>query len=453
MHNHGVDLTEGNILKHMIKFSLPMLAGNALQVLYNTVDSIWVGRFLGKEALGAVSVSFPIIFLLVSIVMGFGMATTVLVSQYAGAKDWDMVKRTVNNSTALIGIGGIIISVVGVVASKPILQIINTPVEILPLAVNYLAIFFSGLIFLFGFNILMAVFRGLGDAITPLKFLGISTVLNLLLDPLFIFVFKLHVGGAALATVISQGAAFFLGVWYLNKSGHILSLHIKELKMEKELIKTIVKLGFPSSVQQSMVSLGIVVLSAFINSFGPDVVAGYGAGSRIDSFALMPAMSLNVAVSSIVGQNIGAGKIHRVNESVKYGVLITSGITLVVFALVFMFAKPLLMLFATEPGVLKEGSLYLRIQSISYLFFGIMFIYNGALRGAGDVVAPMVITLLALWGIRIPLAWVLAIKAGYGAMGIWWGITISLFISMILSWAYYLSGKWRTKMVVKAVDS
>ena len=233
------DLTQGSMLRHVVLFSLPMLLGNLLQALYNTVDSIWVGQFLGPEALGAVSVSGPVIMVLVSSLMGLTMAATVLVAQYWGAKRYEMVTRTINNTLLLLSVISVVLTVLGIRFNQAKLRLINTPEEILPLASSYLNIFLLGLFFMFGYNVISAILRGLGDSITPLKFLALATVINIILDPLMILGIgpfpRMEVAGAALATTLAQGISFIAAAWYLNRQGHLLRVNLREFKFDKDL--------------------------------------------------------------------------------------------------------------------------------------------------------------------------------------------------------------------------
>lgn len=447
------DMTEGNIFKHLISFSLPMFLGNLLQALYNTVDSIWVGRFLGGDALGAVSVSFPIIFALVALVMGITMATTTMVAQYAGARKFDMVRKTINNSIIILGAAGFVVSVAGVFLHRPLLHLINTPPELIPMASSYLAIFLGGLLFMFGYNVFGGILRGLGDSRTPLRFLFYATVVNIILDPLLIFGFgpfpRMEVAGAALATVISQAVSTVLAVRHLNRQNHLVRLNVRELRFDWELTKTTVRIGLPSGIQQTLVSLGMLTMTSIINSFGSSVVAAFGAASKLDNFAFMPAMSLGLATTALVGQNIGAGREDRAREAVYWAslsaVVITGAITLVA-----LFAPGTLMvLFNSESEILRLGSEYLRIVGFSYIPMALMFILTGVLRGAGDTVLPMIITIVNLLIIRVPLAKALSGLPALGHRGIWLAIVISSVAGLLLNRLYYVSGRWKNKAITR----
>ncbi|AOT71499.1 MATE family efflux transporter [Geosporobacter ferrireducens] len=450
---HSNDLTSGSVLKHLITFSIPLLLGNLLQALYNTVDSIWVGRFIGAKALGAVSVSFPIIMILVSLVLGITMATTVLVSQYAGAKNQQMISKTINNSLLLLGGGAIIVTLVGLAFSEKILILMNTPKDILDYATDYLNIFFIGLIFMFGYNVISSILRGLGDSKTPLKFLIISTVTNLILDPIFILGIgpfpQMGIQGAALATMLSQSLSFFLALRHLNKTNHVISFKLKDLKYDAELTAKIFKIGLPSGIQQIVVSLGMVVMTGIINTFGSETVAAFGAASRLDQFAFMPAMSLGLAVSTLAGQSIGAGKNDRLKEVYKWGsiaAILVTGVTTI-----FVMAAPtfVLKLFTTDIQVLETGSRYLRIVGISYVPFALSFVINGMLRGAGDTVSTMIFSIASLWLIRVPLAKFLSSYDSLGSNGIWIAMAVSSILSLVMSQVYYSTGRWKNKSLIK----
>ncbi len=449
------DLTTGSIPRHLVTFAVPMLIGNMLQALYNTVDAIWVGRFLGPQALAAVSVSFPIIFVLITLLMGVTMATTVMVAQYAGAKQTEMVKRTVNNSMLLLLGGGVIASVLGILLRKPLLRLIHTPPEILDDAAAYMMVFMGGLVFMFGSHVFGAILRGLGDSRTPLVFLTYATITNIILDPILIFglgpIPSMGIQGAALATVLAQALATGIAIRHLNRRNQLVIFDPRQLRFDVELTKSVIRIGLPAGIQQVAVSMGSLVLISIVNRFGHVMTAAYGAGIRLDGFALMPLMSLGMAVSAMVGQNLGAGYHHRVKEIVRWGVIMSS--SLAVFFTVLMVAFPgvFMSIFTADAKVLAAGVEFLRIVSLSFLGIAVLFTFGGALRGAGDTVPTMLISTAALWLLRIPLAAYLSSTA-LGARGIWLAMFISPFFGGGLSVAYYLTGRWRQKVVVKGSD-
>ena len=441
------DLTIGREGKLIFQFAAPMLLGNLFQQLFSVVDSIVVGQFIGKEALAAVGASFPVIFIMVSLIIGLVMGTTVVISQYFGAKDFIKVKRAIDTMYIYTAIAGILTTAIGLIISEPLLRLLALPEEIMPQALTYLRIYLSGNVIFFGFNGTSAVLRGLGDSKTPLYFLIIATVVNIILVILFVAIFKWGVAGAAYATLIANGVAFALAIVWLNKTHKLIRIALGGLHFDRETFRQSIGIGLPTGIQQTLIALGALALLGIVNKFGTDVIAGFSVASRLDALAIIPAMSFSQALSTFVGQNIGANKPERI----KSGLIATirmSGIVTIVTSLVIVFTGHILMsLFTNDPEVIRLGDQYLTIVSSFYIMFTLMFIYTGLMRGAGDALVPMFISLLSLWLIRIPLAWILSGKIG--AAGIWWSIPAGWFIGLILSFIYYKSGRWKKKSVVK----
>jgi putative MATE family efflux protein len=453
------DLTSGSIPRHLIAFSLPLLVGNALQALYNTADAMWVGQFVGPEALGAVSAAFPIIMFLVSLLMGVTMATTVLVSQYAGARQYDMVRKTIANSLSLGGMAALVITVVGIVISDWMLVLLNIPDDILDMASAYLKIHFTGTVFMVGYNFVAAALQGLGDSKTPVYFLALAVFLNLVIDPILIVglgpVPAMGIAGAAIATVASQAVAFSIAIWYLGRRGGLFDMRALTVRLDRALTRKTLIVGLPSGVQQTIVSLGIMAMSSIVNSFGTAVVAAFGAASRLDQFAMMPAMSLGLATSALAGQNIGAGKYHRVRQVLVWSCAIVAGISLCVTAVAQVAPKVLMLLFTSDDQVLTLGAEYLRVVSIGYIAFSLMFVFNSLVRGAGDTIPGMLFAAFNLWGVRVPLARWLSSMPSLGSRGIWIATTISSYVGAAISVVYYLTGRWKRIRLVnvdKSVD-
>lgn len=446
----ATDFTVGSIPKHLINFSIPMLLGNALQALYNTVDTFWVGRYLGSGALAAVSVSFPIIFILISLVIGITMATTVLVSQYYGAKNEAMVKRVIGNSITMLSVGAVIITVLGIALRTPILRLMNTPPELIKDASGYLVIILAGIIFTVGYNVFGAILRGLGDSKTPLLFLVYSTVTNIILDPLMILGVgpfpRMGINGAALATVIAQAVSVVLAIRHLNRNHHLVKIDRETFGFDGHLVGQTFKIGLPSGIQQMLISFGAAAVMSIINRFGTVAVAAYGVGARFDQFANMPAMSVGLAVSALVGQNLGAGRDDRVKEIVRTGVLLAGAVALTAAAIFLIIPAPLVRLFNNEPLVVEAGVRYLRIMALSYVPFAAMFVVTGVMRGAGDTIPPMIVSLLSLWLVRVPLASFLSQRMQVS--GVWTAIVISSLIGLSLATGYYFTGRWKKAAVV-----
>lgn len=444
------DFTQGSIPGHILMFTLPMLVGNLLQMLYNVVDSIWVGQVIGAAALGAVSVSMPLIFALLSLVMGVTMATTTLVSQYRGASNEEMVRKTIGTSLILLGGLGAVFGVIGVLFRYPLLELISTPEEILHESAGYLGIFMAGILGLFLYNTLGAILRGLGDAQTPLKALAVAMVLNIILDGVFIVgvgpIPRMGVPGVALATIISQSiSAIWLSRWILKKTD-LIRMDRAYWKVDWALARQIFKIGLPAGAQQVMVSFGMVTVTSLINQFGPTVVAAFGAAQRLDQAAFLPSMSMGLAISAVVGQNLGARKFDRASAAVLWGVVLAASITGLVTLIAIVKPTILIALFTKDEAVLTAGAHYLRIMGWSYVPISVLFILGGVMRGAGDTMGTMILTLLALWVIRVPLAYVMA--RSMGPTGIWIAILVSMVAGALMHWAYYLTGRWKRKIVV-----
>jgi putative MATE family efflux protein len=441
------DLTEGHSGSLIFKFAMPMLIGNVFQQLYNIVDSIVVGRYVGKEALAAVGASFPLIFMLISFVVGVAMGTTIIISQYFGAKDMKMVKRAIDTMYIFLFFASIAVTLLGIAFGGPIFRMIDLPEDVMPQAIAYFDVYLVGMIFFFGFNGISSVLRGLGDSKTPLYFLIIATVMNVALDLLFVAVFKWGIVGAAWATVISQAGAFFSGVIYLNHSHDVVKLNSLKLVFDKAIFKKSLMIGLPTGLQQTFVSMGMLAITRIVNGFGTDVIAAYSAAGRLDSLAGMPAMNFGAALSTFVGQNLGANKPGRVKQGFKATLMMSGALALVTSLFVIVFRHQLIHLFTEDAAVIAIGAQYLLIVSSFYIFFSAMFVIGGVMRGAGDTIVPMFITLFALWAIRIPAAWILS--RYFGVHGIWWSIPVAWFIGMSLSYLYYLKGNWKTKVVVR----
>jgi len=443
------DLTTGKEGKRILNFAIPMLLGNVLQQMYNVVDSIIIGKVLGKEALAAVGANFPFIFALISFVVGVAIGATVIISQYFGAKQMEQVKKTIDTLYIFMFFASLLLTTLGIVGSRFIFEMIDLPEEVIPMAVAYFNIYALGFIFFFGFQGTSAILRGLGDSKTPLYFLVISTFINIALDVLFVVVFKWGIEGVAAATVIAQGGAFVTIVWYLNKYHSFLDFSPLKMKFDKEIFKKSLQIGLPSGFQQTFVAMGFLALYKIVNMFGTPTVAAYSVATRIDSFATMPAMAFSAALSTFVGQNIGANKYDRIGKGLNATLIMISLVAITISASTVIFAEPLMRLFTNKEDVevVAIGVDYLRIVSPFYLVFSLMFIFNGVLRGAGDTVFPMFITLLALWVIRLPISYWLSLKMD--AIGIWWGIPIAWGFGVMASFLYYKTGKWKKKAVVK----
>ncbi len=430
-----------------------MLLGQLFQQLYHVVDSIIVGRYIGKIALAAVGTSAPIIFLLVSFVVGVTMGFTIVISQYFGAKKMDQVKKAIDTLYLFMFVTSIIVSVAGILAVPSIFRLIDLSPEIVPGASLFLNIFLTGLIFLFMFNGTSAILRGLGDSKTPLFFLVGSVALNIILDLIFVPIFHWDIAGVAVASVISIGIAFILQIVYLNKYHPVVKFSIRDFTFDREIFNKSLKIGLPTGFQQTFVAAGMVGLYWIVNQFGVDANAAYSAAGRIDSFAAIPAMSFSIALSTFVGQNLGANKPDRVKTGLRSTLIMTSGFSVFISLALVIFGKYMMQMFTTDAVVIAMGYEYLMIIGASYILFSMMFVVNGVLRGAGDTLVPMFISLFSLWIVRLPVAYLLSKHPSIGVSGIWWSIPIGWLSGVVLYWGYYRMGRWKNKGIVRYTES
>jgi putative MATE family efflux protein len=453
----GKDLTEGGIPGHLLRFSIPMLLGNLIQVGHSIVNTIWVGHLVGEDAVGAVGVSIPVLFVTIGLAMGLTMATTILISQYYGAKDHAMLGKVVHNSFSLALIVGAAMTAAGILFGDEVLRLMKAPPENFAMASSYLKISFCSTMFFFMLFAINSVLRGIGDTVTPMVFMTTGIGVNILLDPFAIGgfgPFPSHgLNGAAYATLISQFVALASSLVYLNRKDHLVAFNLRKLTLDRHITLLIFKIGLPSIIQQSLVSFGHMFILSMVNSFGSAATNALGAVARVDMFAFMPAMSVSMAVSAMTGQNIGAGKAERVKDVFKWGVVLTSCMTLAISSIAIFLSGPILRMFGLggDLKVMEIGMTYLRIVGASYLFVGIMFVAGGVVNGAGHTMVTMVLSILSFWAIRVPGAWFLS-KTSLGLTGIWISVGGSFTVGMVMSLIYYYSGRWKKAVIRKTAD-
>lgn len=443
----ALDMTQGNPLSLIVRFALPLLVGNAFQQLYNMVDSWVVGRFVGTTALAAVGIGFPVIFLLASLFMGFSIGGSVVIAQSMGSGDRDTVRRSVNTIYSTVMLAILPLTLFGLLISGPILRLIQVPEDAFQQAHIYLLVVFGGLIGSLGYNINAGIMQGLGDSKTPLIFLALACVLNIVLDLLFVLAFHWGVFGVAFATVIAQAFSWLFGVVYINKKYEFIAIRPLHISIEKPLLKRVLKLGIPSAIQQCQLAVAILVIQALINSFGTAFAAGFSVANKIDTFAFMPIDSFALALTTYVGQNVGAGRLDRVEKGVRQGLVLCVVVCIVMTALVLPNANLLLGLFDKTPEVLTSGRAYLYRVLTPMFILAIMYPLNNALRGAGSAIVPMVSNIIALWVARVPLAYVLAFAVGKEAL--YWSYPIGWALGVVISGTVYLRGRWKEKCMVR----
>ena len=439
----NTDLTEGQVWKVIVRFALPLLVGNLLQQFYNITDSIIVGQFLGKEALAAVSASFFIYYFIISLVIGVGSGTTVVISQLFGAKQYQKVQLAFSSFFIFMLVGGIILSIAGIIFAEPVFRLTNTPEEVIPQAVAYFRIYIGGTFLFVTFNSIISILRGVGESVRPMLFILITTVLNIAFDLLFILVFKWGIEGAARATVVSQGIGMCIALAYVNNTHPLLSIKKQDMLFDWKLFKESLKIGLPTSVQQCAIALGLIALLGIVNSFGTNTLTAYGAAGKIDTIITQAILTLSGALAAFCGQNIGAGRLDRVKKGVRFTMYTNIALGLLTFAAVYLFGNEMMRIFTKDIDVVAIGKEYLLIIGGFFIVHGALNVYNGALRGAGDTLFPMITSLVCLWLIRIPLAYYLS--SWLGRNGIWWAIGISITIGLIVTFVYYKMGFWKRR--------
>lgn len=441
------NMTQGSELKHILLFTLPLLAGNLFQQLYNIVDSVIVGRYLGHEALAAVGATGSITFLFYALCNGLSAGAGILISQSFGAGRHDDVKRYISNSAYTLLAVGAGLTVISVIAAQLLLQFLDTPQNILPDAVAYMRTACAGTVAVAAYNWINSVLRALGDSKTPLYFLIIASVLNVGLDLLFVFVFGMGVVGAAAATVISQGVSALGSIIFAAKKNEYLRLKREHLRLRREHISRCLTTGVPIALQNALVSVSMISLQKTANSFGDTVVAAYTATMRVEQLIQQPFNSLGTALSTFSGQNIGAGKPERVVTGYRRSMLITAGFGTLMLALFALTANYIVGFFVTDALVVEIGGKALLLSACFYVPLGFIHTTRGLLNGAGDVLFAFLNGLAEVIG-RIGFAAVLVMIPGVGMWSVWLTTCLTWVLTAVMCLVRYKSGIWRKKCLV-----
>lgn len=393
-------MTDGSIIKHIIMFSLPLMLGNIFQMLYNTVDSIVVGNFVGTQALAAVGSTTMIVNMLVFFFNGFSIGAGVIISRYFGAKDNEKLHTAIETTMAVTFIFCIAFTIIGILGVRPMLKFMSTPEDVFEDAVVYLTIYFAGITGLLIYNMGSGILRAVGDTTRPLLFLILTSVLNIILDLLFVLVFKAGIAGVAWATIISQMISAVLTLLLLTRADDIYKLVWKDLKVDGETLKRIVAVGLPAGIQSVITAFSNIFVQSYVNYFGSSVMAGWSSYNKLDTFIMLPMQSMANAATTFVSQNIGAGKEERANRGTFMTIGLSVGVTAVVATLLYFFAEPAVGLFSKDQAVIEAGALFLHANVFFLLFNCVNHVLASALRGRGDSRAPMIIMLTAFVGIR-----------------------------------------------------
>jgi MATE family, multidrug efflux pump len=452
-------LTEGAIGKTLFAFSLPILAGNVLQSLNGSVNAIWVGHGLGEAALAATSNANTILFFLLGAVFGVGMAATILIGQSMGANNVDQAKRVIGTSLVFFTAFSLAIAALGLPGAQRLMTWLHTPADAQPLAVAYLRIIFLGMPFLYLLSFVGMALRGAGDARTPFVFLALNVVLDIALNPLFIFgwgpVPRMGIAGSATASVVAQVVTLVALIAYLYRTRHFLLIHRTELgylNIDRAILKTLFKKGIPMGLQMIVMSLSMLVLISLVNRFGAHTTAAYGACFQLWNYIQMPSIAIGMAASSMAAQNVGAGKWDRVRRVALAGVGFNFLTTGSLVLLIYLFNRGALNLFLpAEGGAIEIAQHINAIVVWSFVFFGVSFVLAGVVRSTGAVIPPLIILFIALWVVRIPFAYGFVDR--WGSDAIWWSFPLGSLISMLLSAAYYRFGNWRSARMLAPAPS
>lgn len=446
MKSKAIDLTTGSPGRGLLLFALPMILGNLFQQFYNMVDTIIVGKYVGEDALAAVGASYALTTVFVMIAIGGGIGASVIISQYLGAKENGKMKTAVSTAMITFLVTSIVLVIVGIAANRQILTVLHTPDNIMQDAALYLRIYFIGLPFLFMYNILAAIFNALGDSKTSLYFLIFSSILNIFLDLFAVRVLNMGVAGVAIATVIAQGLAAVMSLFVLLK--RLKAFEGTWKFFDTEILKKMVKVAIPSIIQQSIVSIGMLLVQSVVNGFGSSVLAGFTAATRLESICIVPMISMGNAVSTFTAQNMGAGQIERVKKGYRASYAIIAFFGAVICAVLLLFKEPLIRMFLEESAggeAFQTGVGYLSFIAYFFVFIGLKAVSDGVLRGAGDV---FVFTIANLVNLAIRVAFAFLMAPIIGVQAVWFAIPIGWVINYLVSGARYLTGQWSRKKLV-----
>jgi MATE family, multidrug efflux pump len=470
MSKTGMDLTTGNLQKNLLRLALPIMLSNFFQTFYNLTDAFWLGK-LGENARGAVSVAgiaFPLIFFLSSFGFGFVIAGTALIAQYKGAGKHDMMKEVVGQFLLILTIFcGLFITGSFIFLDK-ILVLLQVPPEIFTVAREYISVILVGVLFMYIFLSYQSFSHGLGDTVSPMKIQIISVTINMVLDPFFIFGIgffpKMETVGAAYATLLARIIAAVLAVYFLKRKSPVLMPKLKNIFPDPEMLKRIMKISIPASMGMSMTSFGFLLLQGFVNSFGTIVISVFSIGNRLTGFFMMPAMGISNALATVIGQNLGAGKIDRAVQSVKKAFVLIMSIMAVGCTTLFFFGSVLTRFFINDPEVIETGLRMFQVTSVASFVFGIVFLFMGVFNGSGHTKPNMFLNIFRLWGLRIPfvlmlsglamqyvkidamqpfLQWMAKPLAAYPYDALWWSMVISNSVVAVWSFVIYKKGTWK----------
>ncbi len=442
------DLTKGHVLARLIRFAIPFLISNLIQSLYNVADMLIVGRFCGTESMSGVNIGGQVTFILTNTVVGLCMGGTILIGQYIGAKNHDALKKVITTLITLLTALALAITALMIFLREPVLRLIRTPPESFAESERYLVVTMAGVIFIFGYNALSAILRGMGNSKQPLYFVTAACVTNIILDLVFVAVFKWNAFGAALATVISQALSVFLCIIFMAKNNFQFDFKPQSFRIFPEQLRLILKIGFPTCVQNSVTSISFMFITAIVNIVGGVTAsAGVGAVGKFNSFAFMPVMAMSASISAMSAQNFGAGRIDRAVSACKIGVLFSVCLMYAFFIFVQIFPESILKLFGNDPLMIRDGAAYLRSFSFDFLVVPFVFCLNGLFIGGGHTLFTLINSILCSVLLRVPVSYFFGITLGWGLKGVGLGAPTATIGTLLIIIAYLLSGKWKRNVI------
>ncbi len=444
------NLAEGNVVKQLILFSLPVLISNIIQSLYSTVDMLVVGQFANEAAMSGVNIGGQVSFIITNMVFGLSVGATVLIGQYKGANNRQGINEVIATLLISLVVLAAVITTIFIFLTEPILNIIQTPAESYHEAKRYFIISMTGTVFIFGYNALSALMRGLGDSKNPLIFVAIACGVNILLDLLLVATLKMGAAGAALATVISQAISMILCILYLAKNNFIFDFSKESFKaFSKNQLKLILKVGIPTSIQNVASGLSFLFLTTLVNTMGVMASAAVGAVGKLNGFAILPGVAMSTSVSAMSAQNIGAGEYKRASHTMYTGIAVALGISIVIFALVGLFPESCMRMFGDDPEFIQCGVDYIKSFKYDYLIAPVFFCFNGLFIGSGHTTFSLANGILSSVLFRIPASFIFGMALNLGLQGVGLGAPVASIAALILCITFYTTGKWKKIVIPK----
>lgn len=443
------DLSKGSVGKQLWSFALPFILSNLIQSLYSVADMIIVGRFSGAASMSGVNVGGQITLIITNLVIGLCAGGTTLIAQYMGSGERKALKETIGTLLSTLVVLGVAVTVGMVLVKAPLLRMVQTPADAFSEARDYLFITALGTLFIFGYNALSAIMRGMGDSRNPLLFVGIACTVNIVLDLFLVWGLDMKAAGAAIATVVSQAVSMVLCIIYLKKNNFIFDFSLKSFHFHKERLKMLMKVGIPTSVQNVVVGMSFLFLTSLVNTLGVTESAALGAVAKFNGFAILPAVAMSASIAAMSGQNIGAGEIDRAAKTMKLGTGIGFAISFVIFLIAQLFPEAVLSAFGDDAAMIVAGTEYMRSFSFDYLFASLMFGVNGLFIGSGHTTFTLINNVLSSILFRVPMAYIGGIVLPWGMFGFGLAGPVSSFVALILALIFYKTGKWKKLVILK----